>query len=73
MSRDISGVPKKWDRETIVYDKTYRWMLYKPNRERTLSVEPCSECARTFYGSDGKTVLTLHKIIHHTKEVKVVG
>jgi len=73
MSRDISGVPKKWDRETIVYDKTYRWMLYKPNMERTLVAEPCSECARTFYGSDGKAVLTLHKIIHHTKEVKVVG
>ena len=73
MSRDISGVPKKWDRETIVYDKTYRWMLYKPNMERTLVAEPCSECTRTFYGSYGKAVLTLHKIIHHTKEVKVVG
>ena len=73
MSRDISGVPKKWDRETIVYDKTYRWMLYKPNMERTLVAEPCSECTRTFYGSDGKTVLTLHKIMHHTKEVKAVG
>ena len=73
MSKDITDVPKKWNKEIIVYDKTYRWMLYRPNKERTLITEPCVECSRTFYGSDGKTILTLHKIIHHTKEAELFG
>ena len=73
MSKDITDVPKKWDNETVVYNKTYRWMLYKPDREKTLIAEPCSDCTRTFYGSNGKTILTLHKIIHHTKEIKTHG
>ena len=42
-------------------------------REKTLIAEPCSDCTRTFYGSNGKTILTLHKIIHHTKEIKTHG
>ena len=57
MSKDITDVPKKWDNETVVYNKTYRWMLYKPYREKTLIAEPCSDCTRTFYGSNGKTIL----------------
>ena len=73
MSKDITDVPKKWDNETVVYNKTYRLMLYKPDREKTLIAEPCSDCTRTFYGSNGKTILTLHKIIHHTKEIKTHG
>ena len=73
MSKDITDVPKKWDNETVVYNKTYRWMLYKPDREKTLIAEPCPDCTRTFYGSNGKTILTLHKIIHHTKEIKTHG
>ena len=73
MSRDITDIPKKWNKEIIVYDKTYKWMLYKPNKERTLIAEPCLDCSRTFYGSDGKTVLALHKIIHHPNEVMLDG
>ena len=71
--KDITDIPKKWNKEIIVYDKTYRWVLYKPNHERTLIVEQCQDCGRLFYGLDGKIILTLHKIIHHTKGVVLHG
>ena len=71
--KDITNIPKKWNKETVVYNNTYKWMLYKPDKNRTLVTEPCLDCARTFYGSDGKIVLTLHKIIHHSKEAELLG
>ena len=73
MTRDIADVPKKWKKEYVVYDKRYRWVLYRPNKESRLIVEPCQDCRRTFYGSDGKLILTLHRIIHHAKEVMLFG
>ena len=71
--KDITNIPKKWNKEVVVYNKTYRWMLYKPDKERTLVAEQCQDCKRLFYGSDGKLILTLHRIINHAKEVMVYG
>ena len=73
MSNDVIDIPKKWNKEVVVYNKKYRWMLHRPNKERTLVTETCLDCSRTFYGSDGLIVLTLHKIIHHGKEGDSVG
>ena len=47
--KDITSIPKKWNKEIIVYDKTYKWMIYKPNKERTLITEPCLDCSSHWY------------------------
>lgn len=69
----FSDIPKKMEKKTIVYDSTYRWMLYKPDQNNSMLVEPCVDCSRTFYGSDSKIILTLHRILFHEKEADLVG
>ena len=67
--KDITNIPKKWNKEVVVYNKTYKWMLYKPDKQRTLVAEPCLDCSRIFYGDDGKMILKLHRIINHVRVI----
>ena len=65
---NITPVPTKWARTTVIYNKKYHWMVYKPNRDLNMPI-PCADCNKIFYGDDGKIVLQLHRILNHVRDI----
>ena len=67
MTADITDVPRKWNKTTVVWDSKYKWMPYKYEQDESWITIPCTECNKNFYGSkNGATVLNLHKILFHS-------
>ena len=66
-------VPDEWKHQPITFDETRKWYPLKetPSYEPWVTI-PCTECDRTFRGSqDGTIELTLHKILKHMKVITV--